>query len=94
MHTLIYDALEKRKNFPDNSMVRLFRVPILIFNPAQIEVISATSSLSSDIMGDAPQAITILAQSFTVTKFVMHWTSGVLFRTCLSGDVKSIIVSS
>ena len=24
MRTLIYDALEKRKNFPDNSMVRLF----------------------------------------------------------------------
>ena len=49
------------------SIVRLFNVPMLIFNPAQSAVISATSSLSSAMIGDAPQASTILAQSFTVT---------------------------
>ena len=36
--------------------LRLFGIPILIFNPAQIVVISETSSTSSAIIGDAPQA--------------------------------------
>jgi len=40
---------------------------MLIFRPPQIVVISSTSLWSSDMMGDAPQASTMLAQSFTVT---------------------------
>ena len=48
-------------------IVRLFKVPILIFNPAQMPVISATSPSSSAIIGAAPQAIVMFAQSFTVT---------------------------
>ena len=50
-----------------DSIVRLLSVPMLMFNPPQIVVISSTSLWSSDMMGDAPQASTMLAQSFTVT---------------------------
>ena len=50
-----------------DSMVRLFSVPILILRPAQIVWISATSSLSSAMIGEAPQARTMFAQSLTVT---------------------------
>ena len=50
-----------------DSIVRLFKVPILILRPAQIVWISATSSASSAMIGDAPQARTIFAQSLTVT---------------------------
>ena len=48
-------------------MVRLFRVPMLMFSPPQMVVMSSTSAASSAIMGEAPQASTMLAQSFTVT---------------------------
>ena len=47
--------------------VRLFSVPMLIFSPPQMAVISSTSAASSAMMGEAPQASTMLAQSFTVT---------------------------
>ena len=40
--------------------------------------ISATSSLSSAMIGEAPQARTIFAQSLTVTWFVILWISGLL----------------
>ena len=49
------------------SMVRSFNVPILIFSPPQIAVISATSLGSSDMIGLAPQANSTFATSFTVT---------------------------
>jgi hypothetical protein len=42
-------------------------VPMLMFNPPHMDVISSASSISSAIMGDAPQASRILAQSLTVT---------------------------
>ena len=45
----------------------LCRVPILILSPPQIDVISSTSSGSSDIIGLAPAARIIFATSFTVT---------------------------
>ena len=48
-------------------MVRLFRVPMFRFSPAHREVMSSTSAASSAMMGDAPQASTMLAQSLTVT---------------------------
>lgn len=48
-------------------MVRLFRVPMLMFRPPQMVVMSSTSAASSAMMGEAPQASTMLAQSFTVT---------------------------
>ena len=48
-------------------MVRWFRVPMLMFSPPQMAVISTASSGSSAIMGEPPQASSILAQSFTVT---------------------------
>ena len=50
-----------------DSTVRLLSVPMFIFRPPHIDVISAASSLSSAIIGDAPQAMTMFAQSFTVT---------------------------
>ena len=50
-----------------DSIVRELSVPILILRPVQMEVISATSSWSSAIIGEAPQARTTLAQSLTVT---------------------------
>ena len=50
-----------------DSMVRLFRVPMLMFSPPQMVVMSSTSAASSAMMGEAPQASTMLAQSFTVT---------------------------
>ena len=56
--------------FPASSMlvmVRLFRVPMLMFRPPQLVVMSSTSAASSAMMGEAPQASTMLAQSFTVT---------------------------
>ena len=49
------------------SIERLLSVPILIFRPPQIDVISATSSGSSDIIGLPPQARSTFATSFTVT---------------------------
>jgi hypothetical protein len=48
-------------------MVFRFRVPILMFSPPQMEVISSASPISSAMMGEPPQARRILAQSFTVT---------------------------
>ena len=48
-------------------MVRLFNVPMLRFSPAHSEMMSSTSAASSAMMGDAPQARTMLAQSLTVT---------------------------
>ena len=56
--------------FPAKNMdgiVFLFSVPMLIFNPWQIEVISSTSPESSAIIGLPPQARRIFATSFTVT---------------------------
>ena len=50
-----------------DGMVFLFNVPILMFKPPQIDVISSTSSISSDIIGLPPQASKTLATSFTVT---------------------------
>jgi len=40
---------------------------MLMFSPPQMAVISSTSAASSAMMGEAPQASTMLAQSFTVT---------------------------
>ena len=48
-------------------MVRWFNVPMLMLVPAQRVLISSASSTSSAIMGDAPQASRMLAQSLTVT---------------------------
>lgn len=48
-------------------MVRAFRVPMFRFSAAQTAVISSASSGSSAMMGEAPQARRMLAQSFTVT---------------------------
>ena len=48
-------------------MVRWLRVPMLIFTPPQMEAISSTSPISSDIMGLPPQASRIFATSLTVT---------------------------
>ena len=45
----------------------LLSVPILILRPPQIDVISSTSSGSSDIIGLPPQARRTFATSFTVT---------------------------
>ena len=50
-----------------DSIVRLFSVPILILRPEHTLVISATSALSSAMIGDAPHASAIFAQSLTVT---------------------------
>ena len=49
------------------SIVLTFRVPILIFSPPQIAVISSTSCGSSDMIGLAPLARITFATSFTVT---------------------------
>ena len=49
------------------SMLRRFSVPVLMFSPPQMEVMSATSSGSSDMMGLPPQASSAFATSFTVT---------------------------
>ena len=49
------------------SMLVLCSVPMLMFRPPQMEVISSTSSGSSDMIGLAPHASRILATSFTVT---------------------------
>jgi len=48
-------------------IVFLFKVPMLMLRPLQIEVISSTSPSSSLIMGLPPQARMMLATSFTVT---------------------------
>ena len=48
-------------------MVLWFRVPMLRFSPPQMEVISSTSWMSSDMMGLPPQASSTLATSLTVT---------------------------
>ena len=56
--------------FPDaiiDSIVLSFKVPIFITSAEAIDVISADSFKSSAIIGDAPIARSILAQSFTVT---------------------------
>ena len=56
--------------FPARSipwMLRWFRVPMLMFSPPQMEVMSSTSSGSSDMMGLPPQASRMLATSLTVT---------------------------
>ena len=58
-------ALLPAANIP--SILRSFRVPILIFNPPQIVVISSTSCGSSDMIGLPPQARSTLATSLTVT---------------------------
>ena len=51
----------------NGGIVRLLSVPMLILRPAHTLVISATSALSSAMIGDAPHASTIFAQSLTVT---------------------------
>ena len=48
-------------------MVFWFRVPMLMFRPPQMEVMSSTSWMSSDMMGLPPQASSTLATSLTVT---------------------------
>ena len=56
--------------FPASSIAGIvlwFSVPMLIFSPAQMVVISSTSSTSSAMMGEPPQARRMLAQSLTVT---------------------------
>lgn len=53
--------------------------PIFITKASDIETTSATSSISSDIIGEAPIANTAFAQSFTVTKLVMQWVNGFCF---------------
>ena len=50
-----------------DGMVRLLSVPMLILRPLHKAVISSTSAISSDIIGEPPQASRIFAQSFTVT---------------------------
>jgi hypothetical protein len=47
--------------------VRSFAVPIFKTSASQMPTISATSSISSAIIGEAPMAKTTLAQSLTVT---------------------------
>ena len=54
---------------------------MLITNEFEILTISATSLTSSDIIGDPPIARIAFAQSFTVTKFVIQWVSGVFLFT-------------
>ncbi len=49
------------------AMLRWFSVPMLMFSPPQMVVISSTSSGSSDMMGLPPQASRMLATSLTVT---------------------------
>ena len=58
-------ALRPARYMP--SILDLFSVPMLIFRPPQILVISSTSSGSSDIIGLPPQASRIFATSLTVT---------------------------
>ena len=48
-------------------MVRWFSVPMLMFSPPQMAVISSASPASSAIMGEPPQASSMFAQSLTVT---------------------------
>jgi len=50
-----------------DSMVLEFNVPIFITNELLMDTISSTSSISSAIIGEPPQANNIFAQSFTVT---------------------------
>ena len=45
---------------------------MFITKASAIETTSATSSISSDIIGEAPIANTAFAQSFTVTKLVIQ----------------------
>ena len=55
--------------FPARNMpsTMAFSVPMLIFKALLIAVISSTSDASSAIVGDAPQASRIFAQSLAVT---------------------------
>ena len=50
---------------------------------------SSTSRMSWAMVGEPPAARTILAQSFTVTKFVMHCTRGTLSPTAARAAAKS-----
>ena len=58
-------AFAPARNMP--SMLRWFSVPMLMFRPPQIDVMSSTSSGSSDMIGLPPQASRMLATSLTVT---------------------------
>ena len=52
-------------------IVRELSVPMFMQSPSHADVISAASLSSSAIIGDAPHAKSIFAQSLTVTKFVI-----------------------
>ena len=49
------------------SIVRLLSVPMLMFSPPQMLVMSSTSSASSDMIGEPPAASRTFATSLTVT---------------------------
>ena len=64
-------------SFPARIMASVSSMaPMLHTRASAFCTASAASSFTWDMAGVPPAARIMLAQSFTVTKFVMHWTSG------------------
>ena len=67
--------------------------PRLQTSPSAPATASSTSRISCAMVGEAPAASRIFAQSLTVTKLVMHCIRGALVRTCSNTPNSSIKTS-
>ena len=70
------------------------KVPMFISSADENETTSSTSRLSSAIIGDAPEARIIFAQSLIVTVFVKHSINGFLALVLFIASITSLYIFS
>ena len=81
--------------FPASIMASVSSIAPMLHTRASAPVTaSAASRMSWAMVGEAPEASRMLAQSFTVTKLVMHCTRGVRSRTRRSAASNFSIIFS